>query len=327
MTSAPAAVPARQAGLTLVELMIAITLGFVVLLAASGLLISSKSAYVQREETARLQEAGRQALEVVARSLRQAGYQDWAGPLHPMETPATLSPDVVGLDARYLKAARPGLEQPLAQAGAPSDVLAVRFFGSGSGPNGDGSIINCGGFGVPAAASWPAAEEARGWSIFYVSRDAAGEPELYCKYRGNSGWVAQAMIRGVESFQVLYGLDSDRDGIPNRFVSASTIRAIDLARLGAGYEDRVEEMYRATLWKKVVAVRLALLVRGAQAARADVSARRYDLFGEEYANRFAGADPGTRVAEAALPANVRNRIRKTFSTTVMLRNRAGGPAS
>ena len=49
----------------------------------------------------------------------------------------------------------------------------------------------------------------RGWSIFYVAANGDGEAELRCKYRGASGWGADAIVRGVDSFQVLYGVDTD----------------------------------------------------------------------------------------------------------------------
>lgn len=44
---------------------------------------------------------------------------------------------------------------------------------------------------------------------------------LLCQ--GNGGAVAQPIIENVESFQVLYGVDSDSDGVVNQYVTASSI--------------------------------------------------------------------------------------------------------
>ena len=71
----------RQKGLTLVELMIAITLGLIVLLAIGSIYINSRQTYRVQEDNARLQEAGKYALEVLGRSIRQAGSNARGPPL------------------------------------------------------------------------------------------------------------------------------------------------------------------------------------------------------------------------------------------------------
>ncbi len=65
--------PRHQTGFSLVELMIALTLGLIVLLAISSIYIGSQQTYRVQDDNARIQEAGRYALEVIGRSIRQAG--------------------------------------------------------------------------------------------------------------------------------------------------------------------------------------------------------------------------------------------------------------
>ncbi|MFZ1546430.1 MAG: prepilin-type N-terminal cleavage/methylation domain-containing protein, partial [Candidatus Nitrotoga sp.] len=65
--------PRYQAGFSLVEFMIAITIGLVVLLAVGSIYIGSQKTYRVQEDNARIQESGRYALEVIGRSIRQAG--------------------------------------------------------------------------------------------------------------------------------------------------------------------------------------------------------------------------------------------------------------
>lgn len=73
-----------QLGFTLVELLVAMTLGLLVLLAISSIYIGSRATFRLQDDNARLQETGRYALEVMGRSIRQAGF--WNMPIHPVAT-------------------------------------------------------------------------------------------------------------------------------------------------------------------------------------------------------------------------------------------------
>jgi type IV pilus assembly protein PilW len=319
----------RQAGLTLVELMIAITLGLLVIMAATALLLSAKSGYVAQDGEAQVQDAGRYALEIVGRAIRQATYENWDTMEAPNLADAGSVAGIDGLDARRVSHDSDGIATPLTDSIINgSDVLAVRFFGSGSGSGGDGTMLNCAGFSVAAATS----PEERGWSIFYVA-SPSGVPGLYCKYRGKKNetgqvnWTAQAIAHGVESFQVLYGVDTDGDGMPNQVMNATAINALDktLDLEGETADELDKDKNRKTHWKKVVTVKLALLVRGAENARADALTIQYDLFGKEYADATP-TDVGVRIKEENLSQSVRGRIRKVFASTIQLRNQSVGGA-
>lgn len=60
-------------GLTLVELMVALTLGLIVTLVVVNVFLSNREVYRVNEQLSRLQENARYALEVLARDLREAG--------------------------------------------------------------------------------------------------------------------------------------------------------------------------------------------------------------------------------------------------------------
>jgi type IV pilus assembly protein PilW len=62
-----------QLGLTLIELMISITIGLVVVGAVTYLYMGSRGAYRGNESLARIQDAGRFALDSIARDIRRAG--------------------------------------------------------------------------------------------------------------------------------------------------------------------------------------------------------------------------------------------------------------
>ncbi|HVL76105.1 MAG TPA: PilW family protein, partial [Noviherbaspirillum sp.] len=306
-------------------------------LVTTGLLLSTRSSFLTQDDDIHLHDSARFAFELIARSVRQAAYENWDTDEAPVLAADDLTPNIRGLNARRLSASTAGGVDPLAASGSPvngSDVLAVRFFGSGppatpgAWTGGDGTVLNCAGASVPTVQSLDEAEERRGWSIFYVARSAsnANEPELYCKYRGPGAYAATAIVPGVESFQVLYGVDIDGDGMPERYLHAGQVDALDdaLVLTGASPAEQAADLRRRTHWKRIATVRIALLVRGANPARADLPGTRYDLFGADYSLAAGGADPGVRIEESAIAAGERNRMRRVFSTTIQLRNRSAG---
>ncbi|MET3133821.1 type IV pilus assembly protein PilW [Oxalobacteraceae bacterium GrIS 1.11] len=309
----------RARGVTLAELMVSMTLGLLVALVGSALLLSASGSYLNQGEAARLGDGGRFALESIGRALRQSAFVNWDGAEALVGERPEDSANIGGLDARSVSRDSDGIATPLGDAVNGSDVLAVRYFGAGPGPNGDGSMSNCAGFGVGKAAT----EAERGWSIFYVGRDASGEAELRCKYRSAAGWGADAIVRGVDTFQVLYGLDTDFDGVANQYVNASTINAMDagLVLSGTDAAARERERNRKTYWKRVVSVKLALLLHGERGSSPDSLPAQFDLFGKPYTDAYGGSDPGVLIDERSLPAAMRGRVRHAVVTTIALRNR------
>ena len=67
-------VPGRAAGLTLVELLVAMTIGLVLIIGATQVYVDSHAAYAVNETTARLQENARYALSVLEPDIRMSGY-------------------------------------------------------------------------------------------------------------------------------------------------------------------------------------------------------------------------------------------------------------
>ena len=313
-------------GMSLLELLVALSLGALLMLAASTVLLATSGSYGEQSASARLDDNGRYALDTIARAVRQTAYVNWDSSAAPVAHADYDSASIAGLDARSLGKNSEGISGALPDAVQGSDVLALRYYGVGKEEGGDGSVLNCAGFAVGAAQT----EAQRGWSIFYVAQGADGEGELRCKYRGANGWGADAIIRGVDSFQVLYGLDTDTppDGVANRYVNASALDADDAALVLAGADAaaRQRDFYRRTHWKRVASVRVALLLHG-EAGQVDKMAElgpaQFDLFGKAYAEAHGAGDTGVRIARAALPAATRSRLRQLVQTSIMLRN---GPA-
>ncbi len=307
-----------QQGLTLVELMISTALGMLIILAVTGLIVSSKSAQSTQIDADTILDTGRFALDNISRSVKQAGYVNY----DPDDAPffmGAATPNLSGLDAASLKAKTPAVDFPVVSAYNSSDVLAIRFSGSGT-PKADNTVLNCAGFGVAAAKASSTSINNRGWSIYYVARDVDDEPALFCKYNtkedsnpvtgSTTRFAAEAIARGVESFQVLYRIDSPSH--LGQFFTATELNALDSSTPEASLNDQ-------SYWKKVTAIKVALLIRGAENSRPDSSEIVYNLFGQSYSHK-AGVDKGTQVDESAMPSNQKKRFRKIISTTIQLRN-------
>ncbi len=301
--------PCRQIqhGTSLIELLIAAALSLGVVLIALLLLQTAHRHFIWLEQSALLQENGRYATELVGRALRQAAVSDST---QPIAQRYTVPPDgaVRGADARSVTFAGANFGMVNSPVINGSDVLVVRFAGSGDSVtnSADGKVLNCAGFAVPALQ--PDGEDP-GWSIFYLAQSSSGEPELRCAYRGAHQWDSQAVVAGVESFQLLYGVDTDADGLANRFLNASGIAALD-AKEAASFSH----------WTQVVVIRMALLLRSPLSLARESGLNRFDLFGPRYAAEQGADDPGTRIFLHDLPLNSRKRVRRMVESVIYLRN-------
>lgn len=323
----------RQLGLSLVELMVAMTLSLLLIMAAAALYLTGRANYNSIDDTTALDEKGRFAVDTVVRIVRQAAWSNYAGnsaaaspgasgppapsPGGVMLTTTSLSPTISGLDncgapTQDLGSPAQNLACP-AQAGAvnKSDVLQVRFFGSGTQQDRtvpDNSMIDCSGNGVAEPQAWEDADLARGMAVFYVSNDASGMPQLMCGYRprdaankeiltAGTAYQAVSLISGVEVFQVLYGVDTNFDQTPDRFLSATEVLALP------------------TTWQNVVAIKMAMVLIGDTASASPQDPPTFRLFG-----RLFPGSPGNDTSFT--PATLLQRMRRLYTVTVQLRNMA-----
>jgi type IV pilus assembly protein PilW len=98
----------RERGISLVELMVAITLALVILAVMSQVFIGSRATYTTEEGLARIQEEGRFTLDTLANDIRTAGYFG-CGKM-PLNTPelvksqvAAFTPSLIGVQGyRYV---------------------------------------------------------------------------------------------------------------------------------------------------------------------------------------------------------------------------------
>jgi type IV pilus assembly protein PilW len=257
---------APQRGVTLVELMVAMAIGLVVILAASIAFLAGKKLFNTDADAQAAQDSLRFTRYVVQSVVRQAGYADYA-PDRLSDGVAVIASNAALLgngtgtdDLNVVGASDTKVERDDDSVGtngidtvARNDSLLVRFFGRNKADEdvADGTMIDCMGHKQQGPTGTPTSAD-RAWSFFYVAMGDDDIPALYCKYKTDKGkFKAEQLSRGVEKFKVVYGYDADGDTVPEAWIDAEGIEAKAKA---AGSQINVE-------WRKVVAVRVGIVVR------------------------------------------------------------------
>lgn len=329
-----AALARRRAerGLTMVELLVAMTIGLVVAIAAISTLIMGRTGFTTVDNTGQLVDRERFGADLLSRIVMQAGYEDFGA--NPLMTRAIAKamgqdpePDLYGWNnAVYAQMANLNITTSAVNVDGNrttgcgsvtdtsclngSDILLVRFQGSGASP-GDGSMSDC--RGQPEPSITASDLNRRAVNIFYVARDANGEPSLYCAYynMATNAWVAgTALIEGVESMQVLYGTDDVTPSTAPPTAYGDTVvdrwlRADELKVAGNTAATRDN-------WRRVRAVRIGLVLRGPLGSAQTPEAATLNPLGPAF---VSASDPGSALAVAA-----DGRLRRVATFTVHLRN-------
>ena len=295
----------RHGGMTLIELMIGLVLGLLLVAFTGAAFIAQSNTTRAADESSRLQETARIAITTLERTIRMAGFvaygEGTSAPVGFCAATATTTDSAAG-DPPVLG---PFIEGRSGTGHLEnSDRLVLRFYGAGpaSSANGDGSVRDCRGIAVPGQPSNNTV------NTFYVDRDPDNEPALFCGVRVPGSAAAstrQAMIPGVESFQVLFAVTDGTSSEPRRLLNA----------------DEVSD------WRRVVAVKISVMLRGDIGSRSSAdgglnSAQSYyDMFDSDYTNRVGSGDAGAKFSPSTvLTAAERLRLRRVFSSTIELRN-------
>ena len=320
-----------ESGLTMVELLVAMTISLVVAIAAVSTLIMGRTGFTTVDSTSQLVDRERFAMDLMSRVTMQAGYEDFSAT--PLATRAITrltggdpEPDVFGWNnaayaqmddlnittsSKIVDGNRDAKCGTVADTSCVngSDILLVRFQGAGF-PAGDGTMIDCRGQPEPGLTGGDL--NRRAVNIFYVARDTNGEPSLYCAYYDMSGnaWAAgTSLVEGVETLQVLYGTDNvtagTAPGAAGDTVVDRWLRADQLKVPGNTAATREN-------WRRVRAIRIGMVLRGPAGSAQDPVAATLNPLGAPYAS---ASDAGTQLA---VPAD--GRLRRAVNFTVHIRN-------
>ena len=188
----PPARARRQSGFTLVELMVAVTIGLLLTVVIANLFLGSRRSYATTEDVSRMQENMRFAYQLLSRTIHLAGYR--SSP-NAIQSTVFAAPNV----------ALAGTEG----SGTAADTITVRYQGGGdSSGTADGSIIDCSGQEI--------APGVMATSSFSIANGADGQPALFCNGANES-------VPGVQNMQILYGEDTSGDLIADRYVNVAAV--------------------------------------------------------------------------------------------------------
>lgn len=301
---------AAQRGFSLVEIMVAMVLGVVILLAVSEVFINNNRTRGEIEKTGRQIENGTYALRMLEDELANAGYWGEAG---AQSVSASLPPLCPTTEAELIESMGYPV-QGAADSGADcegskdgSDFIAIRRASTCAVGSTGCALFSAGNFHLQvsackdespgevqlATAAGSLTQHQRDCStaapiyrlfsrVYYVSED---DVLMRAELDGGDYGTVTSLVDGIEIIRFEYGIDSDGDGQLDDFVASPS----------------------AAQWADVGAVKISLIARNPQATAGYSDTRSYTLAGETY----------------EVPEALRGFKRQFYSTTVHLRNVAG----
>jgi type IV pilus assembly protein PilW len=220
----PASGPRPQHGLSLIELLVAMGLGLILVVGIGTVYLGSRQTYRMQEANARVQETGRFALEVIGRSLRQAGAD------------ANIAANAAAItqcdDAGGICTAIMGTDDSV--NGTTSDTLTVEYYAGIGQPDSDGDgqpeSRNC--LGNIANAD-----------VLVREAFALSGTNLECTATVGAGAAqTQPLVSEIEDIQLIYGVDSDNNQSADIYTATPT----------------------AAQWPNVLTARVCVMVRSVE---------------------------------------------------------------
>lgn len=244
-------------GFTVVELMVAVAIGLILAAIAFAHIAGSASSVQMQTSLAQMNEDAQQALSILSRDIRMAGYSQ---PTEKDENTlkfSNLSRWVEGCSTGLGSGSKnPVLANPMVCSNDDSDAIELAFEADADNTVATGAPddrpSNCLGNAIfNQGSDQKPVFIAR--NRYFVSKGPYGRPELYCgspKAEGDTSsaiQVSQPLVENIEKLRILYGMQAA--GSPGQIV-----RYVNAAQI------RVKGMDE---WRNVVSVQLCLTVRSA----------------------------------------------------------------
>jgi len=266
-------------GFTLIEILVAMTLGIILTMVMLAMFSSAKSSYTLQDGLTRVQEDGRIAMHVVAEEARKAGFRKpvWNDPR------AGYSPLTTG---------------SVNGADGANDTLQVMYMDD----------LDCA--GNRNGAFDPETTEALAlYKRVTFAVDDNQNLLWTCEYGPSPAELAvqranQPIVDGVESFQVLYGVDTDfpPDFSINAWTTADSITPNSSVCMQSQYLCEVGGLINDMRDGLPVALKIGMLIASPENVGGESDTQSFDIL------------------DVAVAAADDNRLRKAYSTTVALRN-------
>jgi type IV pilus assembly protein PilW len=317
-----------QRGFTLVELLVAMIISLVIVIAATSALLVSRQGFSTVDAASQLRDDARFATDIIQRLGVQTGFMDvnYAATKRPTAVYGLSSdpdPNVFGFNNSTTNTSDPfhmATARASGTSGYGSDILILRFQPGETFPGSgvaDKTMSNCLGGSTITIFD----RDSRFENALHIA-ESNGELTLMCSTAGGG---KQPLVKGVETFQVLYGVDgvvagmapavtANKDTVADRF-----LRADQLTVPG-------DEVGTNANWRRVRTIRVGMVLRGPiGSAQESVSRTLYPLgsaksatSGTEGSAMSSVNDPGTIFVT---PAD--SRLRQVVTFTIHLRNEQG----
>src|SRR6218665_11427 len=331
--------PSPQHGMTLIELMVAMALGLLIVLAAAASLLFAREGFTAVDAASQLRDNGRFLQNLVLRLGAQTGYKNLrfateTKRLGDAPGNALAPPDIFGVNNAKRGTQSEwdsGTERQSGELGYFTHILVLHDQTSSAtadSATSDKTMIDCAGV---AATNVPTEPGDKLVSILYVKEDSAGaEPALMCarSETGAAPYDAQPIISGVENFQVLYGVDGI--GPANTAVPGTTDRVVDRylradqLTVSGSQPASINKAATYANWRRVRSIRIGVVLRGPPgSAKPDGGNQTFYPLG--ITKDSASGTEGAAFSSSNDPGSIYTppfdgRLRQTLTFTVHLRN-------
>lgn len=192
----------RQGGFSLVELMVAASLGLLLIGVVANVYLAGRHSFRDQDESSRLQESGRFVMDIVSRVLHETGRTDFSPGNTVMVPPVYLMGNP---------------QYPIIPAGAVAlnatdgpDTLTVRFLSATPGER------DCLGNNINGAPGAPV--------LVTQTLDLNGT-DLRCTATIGGGAQTQPLASEVEAFEIMLGVDNNNDGFVDAYAVPNAANA------------------------------------------------------------------------------------------------------
>lgn len=307
----------QQAGVSLVELMVAMAIGLFLMGAVGIIYINTSTTSRSSTLESQMNEDASLALEILQQQIRLAGYSTIGGAgARNFSGSAVRGCDGGFGSAGVNNSSTLAFSALTCDGGTGSDALSVRYEGTvlNSQTADDSSAppvkrpANCSHNGISpwiaGAAEGSAVSIALADNRYYIANDANNVPSLFCKGRdgsvGTGFSAAAALIPNIEDMQIRYGITNafgaTGTNVPHQITGYANAGDAELGNAAADIPN----------WARVTAIRICLLARTANPVPPG-------------SNNFADLGRYTDCS-GTVQTNTDRFLRRAYVTTINLRN-------
>lgn len=195
--------PRLQGGFSLVELMVAASIGLLLVAVIGNVYLAGRQSFRDQDEASRLQESGRFVLNIVSRALHDTGRTDF-GPANTAGVPPVYLPG--SADFPIIPAGAVALNATDGAGPAP-DTITIRYLSGTAGER------DCLGNNTGGAVGAP---------VLVMQTLQLNGTELECAVAGGQ---TMPLASEIEDFQIQLGIDNNNDGFVDEYAAPTAANA------------------------------------------------------------------------------------------------------